>query len=263
MEILIGFICYTLFSLLGRDTDRLYLLYTISSIRWRFVLIGLIFYTLFPLLLIGFICYTLFVLLGGDTDRLDMLYAVFSIRWRFIFYTLFALLVRILNLFIDDAEVYQWDLRMRRCMHRFMDDGAVCTTHLAVSNTFFATGSQTGIVNLYRATDTLHPTFNTTTTTTTTLSSSPKPYRALPNLSTPISALKFNHDGQLLFMASGTKNEAARLVHLPSARVYQNWPFVGSQLDTVQCVDFSPEGRMMAVGNCRGRVFMYRLNDYQ
>ncbi len=66
MEILIGLSFYTLFPLLGGDTDRLYLLYVISSIRWRFVLIGFIFYTLFPLL-------------GRDTDRLDLLYAIFSI----------------------------------------------------------------------------------------------------------------------------------------------------------------------------------------
>lgn len=42
----------------------------------------------------------------------------------------------------------------------------------------------------------------------------PKIIKALGHLTTPISALKFNHDAQILAMASKDKKDAFRLVRL-------------------------------------------------
>lgn len=44
--------------------------------------------------------------------------------------------------------------------------------------------------------------------------------QSIMNLTTEISALKFNCDGQILAAASQRKKDAFKLIHLPSATVY-------------------------------------------
>lgn len=48
--------------------------------------------------------------------------------------------------------VYTWDLRMRRCLSQVQDYGNVDPSSLTVSEDgrFFATGSEAGVVNVYR-----------------------------------------------------------------------------------------------------------------
>jgi len=48
--------------------------------------------------------------------------------------------------------VYTWDLRMRRCLSQISDHGNVSPSSLTVSEDgrFFATGSESGVVNVYR-----------------------------------------------------------------------------------------------------------------
>jgi U3 small nucleolar RNA-associated protein 18 len=64
----------------------------------------------------------------------------------------------------------------------------------------------------------------------------PKPVRALQNLTTPTSHLTFSPDGQVLAMASRWKNNAMRLVHLPSATVFKNWPTEKTPLGRITSV---------------------------
>ena len=45
--------------------------------------------------------------------------------------------------------MYTWDLRMRRCRNRFVDEGTVKGTALACGRSLFATGSDSGAVNLH------------------------------------------------------------------------------------------------------------------
>ena len=44
-----------------------------------------------------------------------------------------------------------WDIGARDCVRRFVDDGCIRGTSIAVSanNRFLATGSDSGVVNLY------------------------------------------------------------------------------------------------------------------
>jgi U3 small nucleolar RNA-associated protein 18 len=51
----------------------------------------------------------------------------------------------------DQAEIYQWDLTMRKCIGRVQDTGAYNTTELALSpsGNLLATGSKMGSINLY------------------------------------------------------------------------------------------------------------------
>lgn len=47
--------------------------------------------------------------------------------------------------------VHTWDMRMRRCLSRAVDEGCFCSTSLAASadGRLYATGSKAGVVNVY------------------------------------------------------------------------------------------------------------------
>ena len=55
----------------------------------------------------------------------------------------------------DQAEVWQWDLRMRRCLGKLADEGAFSTTKVDVSpdGKWLATGSKMGTVNIFSLSD--------------------------------------------------------------------------------------------------------------
>jgi U3 small nucleolar RNA-associated protein 18 len=192
-----------------------------------------------------------------------------------------------------------WDVGARRCVHRFADEGALHGTALAVSadGSHLACGfvvahagclqrafadwgassrSDGGVVNLYTMAGAL-------------ASARPQPARAFMNVTTPISLLRFNGDGQALALGSRQQRDALRLVrraaraprpvlivlrvltvggggtqaHVASRTVFSNWPTSQTPLHHVTAVDFSPRGGYLAVGNARGRVLLYRLNHYE
>ena len=86
--------------------------------------------------------------------------------------------------------------------------------------------------------------------------------RALGNLTTAITTMRFSHDAQLLAIASRNKKDALRMVHVPTLQTYSNWPTAGTPLGHVTALDFSSESRYMAIGNSRGRVLLYALRSY-
>lgn len=51
----------------------------------------------------------------------------------------------------SDGVVHTWDMRMRRCLSRAVDEGCFCSTSLAASpdGRLYATGSKAGFVNIY------------------------------------------------------------------------------------------------------------------
>ena len=91
----------------------------------------------------------------------------------------------------------------------------------------------------------------------------PKPERALLNLTTPISSLRFNHDGQVLAFATRHTRDGLRLAHVASRTVFPNWPTPQTPLHMVTAVDFSPNSGYLGIGNARGRALLYRLNHVQ
>jgi len=149
-----------------------------------------------------------------------------------------------------DGEVYTWDLRSRRCIHRGPDEGCVKSTALEVSpnSTLFATGSSMGVVNLYN-----RESF---------VGGVRKPMKAFMNLTTSIDNLRFSSDSQILAMSSRMQKDALRLIHVPSKTVFSNWPTSKTPLQYVQSMAFSPGGGYFAVGNGAGRVLLYRLHHY-
>ena len=152
----------------------------------------------------------------------------------------------------EDAEVYCWDVGERRCVARWRDEGGFGACQIAASGSgFTAVGSTTGIVNIYDP-----------STPTPVNGEERKALKAVGNLTTAVSTLRFNHDAQLLAVASKANKDALKLVHLPSASVYANWPTQQTPLHHVTAVDFSRGSEYLAVGNARGKVLLYNLKAY-
>ncbi|OMO88014.1 hypothetical protein CCACVL1_08593 [Corchorus capsularis] len=149
-----------------------------------------------------------------------------------------------------DGQVYHWDLRTRTCFHKAVDEGCINGTALCTSpnGSMFAAGSDSGIVNVYNRDEFL--------------GGKRKPIKAIENLTTKVDFMKFNHDAQLLAICSTMKKNALKLIHVPSLTVYSNWPPQNKDLHYPRCLDFSPGGGFMAVGNAAGKVLLYKLHHY-
>ncbi|KAF8761986.1 WD40 repeat-like protein [Rhizoctonia solani] len=99
-----------------------------------------------------------------------------------------------------NAEICAWDVRMRRCLRRWRDDGGFGTTIATEGpGRYTAVGSKSGIVNVYDTPSTL-------------ANSAPMPLKTLPHLTTSVTSLCFNHDAQILASASKTKKDQLKLV---------------------------------------------------
>ncbi|MQM22623.1 hypothetical protein Taro_055678, partial [Colocasia esculenta] len=141
-----------------------------------------------------------------------------------------------------DGHIYHWDLRTRKCFHKAFDEGCLVGSALCTSSdsSLFAAGSSSGIVNVYKREEFI--------------AGKRKPLKTIENLTTNVDFLKFNHDSQILALGSCMKKNSLKLVHLPSYTVFSNWPAARSSLQYPRCLDFSPSGGFMAVGNAAGKV---------
>lgn len=160
-----------------------------------------------------------------------------------------------------DADVYLWDLRKTgRCLHRFSHEDGMCSSALAAGpgSPFLAVGSESGVVSLFQAqiggsggggsAEGPPP--------------APAMMKSILNLTTKIDSLSFHPSSQFFAMASSEKVDQLRLVHAASGSVFTNWPTERTPLRKVSCLDFSPGGAYFAVGNNRGRVLLYRVNQF-
>ncbi|KAF7784806.1 hypothetical protein Agabi119p4_971 [Agaricus bisporus var. burnettii] len=162
-----------------------------------------------------------------------------------------------LAILTSDAEVYLWDVAERRCVKRWKDEGGYRGAGRTLAGTqsgngYMAVGSSSGLVNFY----------NSTSYSLQESTKDPKPIKSIGNLTTAISTLKFNHDAQLLAIASQEKKDSMRLIHVPSLTAFANWPTQSTPLGSVSTVDFSPGSEYVAIGNKRGRVLLYHLREY-
>lgn len=109
------------------------------------------------------------------------------------------------------GEAVEWDMREKRVTGRWIDEGAVGTTIVALGgkgegdatlggDRWVAVGSSSGIVNVYERRG-----------WATHLPERPKPTRVFDQLTTSATHLTFSPDGQLLAVASRWKRDALRL----------------------------------------------------
>ncbi|KAI8969098.1 WD40-repeat-containing domain protein [Mycotypha africana] len=154
--------------------------------------------------------------------------------------------------FGSTGEVYQFDVQNKECVKRWQDEGCIGASIISVSpnEKYYATGSSTGIVNLYDR-SVLDPELN-----------KPKPIKAIGNLTTRINNIKFNHDSQLMVITSQQKKDQLRIIHVPTGTAYANWPTDRTPLHNVVQVAFSPNSDYLAIANARGKVLLYALKHY-
>ncbi|EOA20320.1 hypothetical protein CARUB_v10000628mg [Capsella rubella] len=150
-----------------------------------------------------------------------------------------------------DGQVYVWDLRTMKCLYKGVDEGSTCGTSLcsSLNGALFASGTDRGIVNIYKKSDFV--------------GGKRKPIKTVDNLTSKIDFMKFNHDAQILAIVSTMNKNSIKLVHVPSLTVFSNWPPPNSTMHYPRCLDFSPGGGFMAMGNAAGKVLLYKLHHYQ
>ncbi|XP_032641067.1 U3 small nucleolar RNA-associated protein 18 homolog [Chelonoidis abingdonii] len=152
----------------------------------------------------------------------------------------------------NEGEVFIWDVKSRRCLNRFTDEGCLRGTCLAVSKNgqYVACGSCSGVVNVYTHDVCLRET-------------NPKPVKAIMNLVTAATSLTFNPTTEILAVASSAADDAVRLVHIPSLTVFSNFPvFRRKLIYLAQTMDFSPRSGFFSIGNNKGTALLYRLKHY-
>lgn len=153
----------------------------------------------------------------------------------------------------SQGEIWEYLLTSKKTniLRKWNDDG-FGITKIALGgskNRWLAIGTNTGVVNIYDRNSFIEGT-------------NPKPFKSVENLITSISTLSFNSDGQLLVIASRAKRDALKIVHLPTASVYANWPTSGTPLGKVTVAEFSPNNEVLAIGNEGGKVTLWKLNHY-
>ncbi|KAL4917462.1 WD40-repeat-containing domain protein [Aspergillus aurantiobrunneus] len=171
-----------------------------------------------------------------------------------------------------NGEVSEWDAQLNRIVARWKDAGGVGTNILRLGGTteqsslggdhWVAIGSNSGIVNVYdrsKWATAYASVLSSNGDTSTAIPRTPEPVRALDQLVTSINHIEFAPDGQFLVMASETKKDALRLVHLPSCTVYRNWPTQSTPLGRVTSVAISPNSEYLAIGNDRGRIRLWQI----
>lgn len=151
----------------------------------------------------------------------------------------------------DDNEVTVFDLRKQRAEHRFVDDGCVNGTALAISENgkLLATGSRQGYVNIYNYDDVLGKKY-------------PTPEKVISNLTSEITDLKFNPTTEMLAICSADMNNAVKMVHFPSATVFSNFPSQHDQMGKTTTMAFSPAGGYFGTGTIEGAASLYRFRHY-
>lgn len=180
-----------------------------------------------------------------------------------------------------NGEITEWSIK-DGVVGRWTDEGAVGTTVIAVGgrsgrdgwiggDRWVAVGSSSGIVNIYdrRAwSEDALALDGSTSDSNNGIPTAPKPIRALDHLRTPTSHLTFTPDGQILAMASRWKQNALRLVHLPSAAVYRNWPTEKTPLGRISALAWGQpteedekEGSLalLAIGTETGKVKLWEV----
>ncbi|KIX92993.1 uncharacterized protein Z520_11266 [Fonsecaea multimorphosa CBS 102226] len=180
-----------------------------------------------------------------------------------------------------NGEVSEYDIEARRVVTRWMDEGAVGTTVIALGgdagqqqcrggSRWVAVGSSSGVVNLYdrrgwmtttAAAASSDPDPGSVVANNKESSDRPKPARVFDQLTTPISHLEFSHDGQMLVMTSRWKKNALKLAHLPSCTLYRNWPTDKTPLGRISAAALSPDGSYLAVGNEQGKIRLWEIRE--
>ncbi|CAK1545837.1 unnamed protein product [Leptosia nina] len=151
--------------------------------------------------------------------------------------------------FNEFGEITVWDLIAQRTVKKFFDNACVTPSRITMSNCgrLLATGTGEGIVNIYE--------------TEQLTSSNPVPLKTISHLTTKITNITFNPTTDLLSVSSSFLPNALKAIHIPSYRVFPNFPKKNLQL--IETVGFSPNGGYMGISNNKGFVNLFRLAHFK
>ena len=88
------------------------------------------------------------------------------------------------------------------------------------------------------------------------------PIKSIMNMQSSADLVKFNGDGQILAMSTRREINGLKLLHVPTATVFSNWPTSKTPLKYVWSMDFSPGSKYLAIGNDHGKCLLYQLKHY-
>ncbi|KAK8799519.1 hypothetical protein WA158_006068 [Blastocystis sp. Blastoise] len=157
-----------------------------------------------------------------------------------------------------DGSMYSWDLRTRTCISAFKDTSILSAVTCACNDTHMAIGCSSGFLNMYSPL----PGDNNTGNSSSSGVNSISPVKMFDNLTTSISSIAFNDEGNLVAYASRSQKDQLKVVHVPSMTVYSNWPTAKTPLQYVSSLSFSHSSEYIAIGNDKGRVTLYSLPFY-
>jgi len=155
----------------------------------------------------------------------------------------------------SDCNVYVWDLATGRCQQKMRDPWATGIVSLAVSRSsrhtpspYLAVGTSTGNIDFFDVSG---------------ATLSKEPTKTFENLTCPVTSMCFHREGEVLAAAARSEKDALKLAHAGTATCFQNWPTDRTPLEHVSKIDFSRSGGLLAIGNERGKVLLYRLKQYE
>lgn len=157
----------------------------------------------------------------------------------------------------DKGNLYLWDLRMRRIVNRFRDDGAVKVTSLGYNAGTLAVGSNGGIVNVYDFDQKMKSSkFGETGEGVTEF----KPKKRYDNLVTEINNIEVSNDAKKIVFSSQWVKKALRVANNVENCVYKNWPNFNTRLGLTSTIKMSQDGSRLFIGQTDGLVKLYDLD---
>ena len=156
----------------------------------------------------------------------------------------------------------RWHIGSRRCVERFHNEDGTITSSLALSSKFLAVGAESGVVNLYNEKYSSPLQLNGRKGGLSLANTERTAHKSIMNLTTSADNLCFNSTGDILAMSTKREKNGLKLLHVPSATVFSNWPTSKTPLKYVWSMDFSPGSKYLAVGNDHGKVLLYRVKHY-
>ncbi|KUI56536.1 hypothetical protein VP1G_03925 [Cytospora mali] len=168
-----------------------------------------------------------------------------------------------------DGQVAEWSLVTRRTVGIWRDEGSIGGTVMAMGgrdgpkaiggDRWVALGSNSGVLNIYDRNQLISKIEGDAVE----IKPQPEPTRRCEQLTTPITAVTFSPDGQLLAFGSQHKKDALKLVHLPTCTVYRNWPTEQTPMGRVTAVTFGKtnDADVLAVGNDVGKIRLWEIRN--
>jgi U3 small nucleolar RNA-associated protein 18 len=93
-------------------------------------------------------------------------------------------------------------------------------------------------------------------------SSSLKPWKTIMNVTTAVDIMKFHPSSQLLVIGSSVSWNSVRLVHIPSGRIFSNWPHSSFPLGHISDLDFNHDGTLLMLSARNGKIRLFSLTHF-